>query len=458
MSKKLAFVYLILHGSFLFAQQVKETNSICFFQDAKTGKPITIVNDALLYKGELKNPILLKHTEYPETLERYSYHFNIKNRSYLVNDGCGVVLEYRNDSIVRIDNSMLHKNQYNATPFIYNNEMYLFGGYGLFTFKNIITKYNFDTKEWNELISQSDEIPVPTWYSKRILVGDKLYLFRGEYSTKKTNPISVIKDDALWVYNLKDNTYKKLGICYKNLTEKFEQFDNFQANNKLYFILEELICEIDILNNTLKYYKKNSKIKPLYYFYDNKSDVVFMLNPKAATDELTLKSIKLSSLLNRKPFKTEPFYASSVYVAFWNSYKVHIVFGVLLVLIPLGFRNIYRKRSLNYIVYNQKKKQLNYKSNINLNLNELEEKLLIHLIKNNATYIQLNTLNNYFENENQENFNLIVKKRDLLLNSLFYKLQSVLQIEQEVMVLQQKNKTDKRIKEIRLNPEFFKMK
>jgi hypothetical protein len=62
-----------------FSQTIPKTENICFFQDGKTGKPITIVNDSLIYKGELKNPGLLKHTDYPGILNRYThYNFNIK--------------------------------------------------------------------------------------------------------------------------------------------------------------------------------------------------------------------------------------------------------------------------------------------------------------------------------------------------------------------------------------------
>ena len=458
MFKRLYLLFLILNASVLFAQQIKDSNSICFFQDGKTGKPITIVNDTLVYKGDLKNPMPLKHTDYPETLEQYSYHFTINKHTYLVHDGCGVVLEFRNDSIVRIDNSFLHRNQHFASPFVYNNQIHLFGGYGLFTFKNIITKYDFDTKEWNEINIKSEEAPHPKKNADRILIGDDLYVFGGGYYIYNTTPISIFKDKTLWHFNLKTTKWKELGAI-KAVPKEFDAVaSSFQAHNKLYDIKGELIYEIDVQNNSLKYYKNNSRINPYSLFYDAKTDAIFVLHSNPATNELNLKTIKLSNLLNGKPFKTETFYSDSEYVVFWDSYKIYLGLGVLLVLIPIGFRKIYQKRKLDYIVYDQNKNQVYDKFNVNLNLDVLEENFLIHLIKNNATYIQLNDLNPYFEYENQENFNLIIKKRDAILSGLYFKLQSILHVDQEALVLQQKNKIDKRIKEIRLNPQFFKIK
>lgn len=138
MIHKILLLFVLLTVSVLSSQTIPYTDDICFFQDAKTGKPITIVNDSLVYKGELKNPSVLKHSEYPGNIKDYTYHFNINKQTYLVHVGSGPVLEYRNDSIVRIDNSFLHKNQYDASPFIYKEQICLFGGYGMFTDKNII--------------------------------------------------------------------------------------------------------------------------------------------------------------------------------------------------------------------------------------------------------------------------------------------------------------------------------
>ena len=130
-----------------FATEYTTTNTDFIAINLKTQQIILIENDALVYKINEKVRIPLKHSEYPANLNEY-VPFSVKKKNYFVHEGCGVVLEYRNDSIVRIDNSFLHKNQFDAASFVYKNEIYFFGGYGLFTHKNILTKYDFKMREW----------------------------------------------------------------------------------------------------------------------------------------------------------------------------------------------------------------------------------------------------------------------------------------------------------------------
>jgi hypothetical protein len=104
------------------AQKLEFEGEFLLFREAKTKQPVLIIDDSLVYKGNDMKRIAFKHTEYPAKLQEYKF-FNIGKKTYLVHEGCGPVLEYRNDSIVRIDNSFLHRNQFGAARFVYNNEI-----------------------------------------------------------------------------------------------------------------------------------------------------------------------------------------------------------------------------------------------------------------------------------------------------------------------------------------------
>ena len=67
---------------------------------------------------------------------------------YFVDRGCGWLLELRKDSIVRIDQSFHHQNQFNGAYFMHKGRPYVFGGYGLFTTKSIMTRYDFELDQW----------------------------------------------------------------------------------------------------------------------------------------------------------------------------------------------------------------------------------------------------------------------------------------------------------------------
>lgn len=184
------FLFLLILIGFLpidsSAQKLEFNGDFLLFREAKTKQPVLIIDDSLIYKGNDMKRIAFKHTEYPAKLEEYKF-FNIGKKTYLVHEGCGPVLEYRNDSIVRIDNSFLHRNQFGATRFVYNNEIYFYGGYGLFTFKNILTKYDFQTREWIEVRTFSKTSMDTRESAFSFVKNSELYVFGGITNDEKKN-------------------------------------------------------------------------------------------------------------------------------------------------------------------------------------------------------------------------------------------------------------------------------
>lgn len=441
-------ILLLLSTALVFSQQIPKSENICFFKDTKSGLPITIINDSLVYKGALKNPTILKHTEYPESLSKYNYHFIINKHTYLVHDGCGVVLEYRNDSIVRIDNSFLQKNQYRALPFVYDNKICLFGGYGLFTNKNIITHYSFKSNEWFELITKENNIPTPRNNSNGLKIGNTLYVFGGY--EKAISP-TYEKEKVLYQLNLKTGDWNCLGKYNESLyslISKPGEYIVFQSENNLYYLNNENIIEIDIVQNKINYYKNNDFICLNKMYYDSNTKCIVALNNLSAHNMLELKKQYLKTLL-KNPYKTETFYIKSY--SEYVFYSVVILFSLFLlfVIIKLSKRLLSKKITC-------KKNKFYYKSKPISNLDTLEEKILVCLFENRNQFIQLNQLNTFFESDRQDNFAAVVKKRDLVFANLLFKLNSMLHIEEEHIIITQKNETDKRIKEIKLNTHYFK--
>lgn len=444
---------LLLLPQWYWGQNIPITAHLCFFKEASTGQSIIIVNDSLVYKDTLAHPIILKHTDYPESLEQYTYHFNINHRTYLVHEGCGPVLEFRNDSIVRIDHSYLQKNQYGATPFVFNNQICLFGGYGLFTNKNLITHYLSNTNDWSELSTKSDEIPYPRNNANGIKIGTNWYIFGGHVNNVTTaNEI----DKTLWVLNLENFKWSRLGKyncgLFSQLAISNMDSCNFQTEDLLYHITNETIIEINILQNTITYYKNKGFEVPFKMYYDNISKTIIGLNIVANHHQLMLTHYPLSSLL-KNPYTTQKFYTSSNTNLVW--YVVMIGIGILLILLGIKWSNHLASKS---IVYMNSKKRFYYDGKPIANLEVLEEKILHYLIVNSHQYIQLNQLNTYFEGDKQDNFNTIIKKRDLVISALVFKLSAILKVAEDHLILKQKNEIDKRIKEIKLNRSYFKIK
>jgi hypothetical protein len=81
------------------------------------------------------------------------------------------------------------------------------------------------------------------------------------------------------------------------------------------------------------------------------------------------------------------------------------------------------------------------------------------LIENAARFATLNELNQLFEKgNNSENFSSIVKIRETTLATLLQKLSVLTTIPEEELLINRKNPEDKRIKEIRIDPSFLRIK
>jgi len=456
MIHKILSLFALLSVSFVSSQTIPKTENICFFQDAKSGKPITIVNDSLIYNGELKNPSILKHTNYPGNIKDYTYHFNIKKHTYLVHAGCGPVLEFRNDSIVRIDNSFLQQNQYGASPFIYEDQICLFGGYGLFTTKNIITRFDIKAKEWfrvynkeNENLSErSDAI---SFYNTK-----GLFLFGG-WTNINTIQNSFQEDPKLSYLDYSNLTFESKGNYNKNIVNLISNSNDnsftFQTDKILLLFKGENIITIDFITNNVTYFE-NKKIyeKPIGFYFDSYSNSLVYLKVFSGVNNVKLERISLTQLL-KTPIKTEKLYYMP-----WQEYLLSS-FWILFVLILfyLIYRRIIHKKGKHFVYY-QSRNKFYYKSKIISNLDTLEEKIMCHLFQNNKSFIQLNQLNFIFEKENQDNFTNVIKKRDLVLSSLLVKLNAFVIHGAKPLVIIQKNEVDKRIKEIKLNPLYFTLK
>jgi DNA-binding response OmpR family regulator len=92
-------------------------------------------------------------------------------------------------------------------------------------------------------------------------------------------------------------------------------------------------------------------------------------------------------------------------------------------------------------------------------LEDAELLILEYLVQNRYRFVSLNELNHLYENEvNKNNFSTVVKRREVAFASLISKLQILTATNESDILIYQKNKEDKRIKEIKLKESFIKIK
>ena len=394
-----------------------------------------------------------KHNELPNTKDFPYNYFNVKGKNYLVSKGCGEVYEFRNDSIIRIDNSFQHKNQFDSCPFVYKDEIYYFGGYGLFTFKNILTKFDFKTKEW-ELIKYNDykNIPEPRQSALSFVKNDYLYIISGyseDYETNQTTGTSKILSD-IWKLNLKTMKWSFVGNInsQKELLFNFNGRSLYQTENKMIYDNNRLF-EFDFENNNLKF----SEPKDKYLFstfekYNNSKDEIIYALRNADESKTDLKIIiekfkdYSSKITNTEKLVTNN---SIIYIL--------ILFSILIFLVLYFFLKK-TKTVQNCITF--KNNNFYHKEKVINNLSLIESDLLKFFFNNYNTPIQMNEVVDFISKKDTTNYNTLTKKKDNILNSLKQKLAFVLDINEDDLFIYQKNNEDKRIKEIQLNPQYFK--
>jgi hypothetical protein len=447
-------IFSLFANFFCHAQDIYFKQNPLFFFDEKTQQIILIENDSLVYKTNQKVKIPLKHTEYPANLNEY-LPFSIKNKTYLVHEGCGVVLEYRNDSIVRIDNSFLHKNQFDAASFVYNDEIYFFGGYGLFTHKNILTKYDFKMREW-VLVDfytnlNSPALSNPFYFS----IKENIYLFGG-LSLNDQNQIVSSNDKFVWKLNIKTKKWDRFTTKIFNECEVENKFQfKIYLQNGIFLKQCKKTLYIDFKNNICKEYKSDFIFDVLNSKQVNNK--VFLLikqkNNKLGEYRFTFNDI--NDIL-KNPISEEPFYYEE---------RPYYLYGFMLLFIALLSVLGYKKRSfISYYLnptipfqYWQKTELLYFKGKKVKHLSEDDIKILNKMALHPNQFISLNEFNEMFTIDYEsENYAAIVKRREKKLEIFLQLLANVSSYDIKDLLHERKNEIDKRIKEVLFLPNKIK--
>lgn len=184
---------------------------------------------------------------------------NTEDNTYLVLDGGGPVLQLKNDSIIRIDNSVEQKNQFGAANFVYKNKMYMYGGYGMWSFKNYTTYYDFSSNQWELFRTQSQKQPHSRWKPIFNLVGNKLYVLGGRSSLPENHMTDFILKD-MFVIDMDLKTIKTLSEEVNPKTPLlFHSHNNgFALDNTRAYLYNNSVKAFDFPNNKLYNYKQNN--------------------------------------------------------------------------------------------------------------------------------------------------------------------------------------------------------
>ena len=239
----------ILTKSGYFLGNIK-TKTFRFFK-YKTPLPRVFLNDQTSTTTSLQALVPLTVSSDSQRTQ-----FN-QRRVYLLYPGGGILYEFFNGSINRLDSSFAQRNQYAGAFFSYKNQLYLLGGYGFWKTKSILTKFNFNSGDWEYIQTKGvapDGITNPVFTVKE----NSLYLF--DFFERPQNQ-SPVKNPNLYSLNMETLSWEKGGLInHSFISEKNTSGDRFfNINGRVLINKMESpkIFEIDLDNNKIKKYADN---------------------------------------------------------------------------------------------------------------------------------------------------------------------------------------------------------
>ncbi len=234
------------------------------------------------------------------------------SKTYLLYPGGGLLYSFNNGAIERIDRSFPHKNQYGGYFFSFKNNLYLIGGYGYWQTKSIITKFNFNNGDW-EIINTTGQLPKGLDQGTYFVNDDDLYVF--DFLSRDTNTQKEQKEDNLYVLNLENFIWNKLGVINDiikpvNQVKGSKRF--FKIDNKLLISYTESpeFFMVDLKRNVIQNFRDDA----LFYKSGRaivKGDRLVGAIKNPVTGIITVESFDLKNMLSNKVDKELYLYRSS---------------------------------------------------------------------------------------------------------------------------------------------------
>ena len=354
-----------------------------------------------------------------------------KSKNYLLYPGGGLLYLFENGAIKRVDRSFPHRNQYGAYFFSYKDNLYLIGGYGFWQTKSIITKFNFNSGDW-EIVTAFGQSPGGIDQGTFFIKDDDLYVF--DFLTRVSNNQKEKRNDNLYVLNLESFVWKKLGVTNpwirpENQFKGAKRF--FKFNDKLLFSYPNNpeFYLADFGNNTLK------KIKDEILFYKSGGHSVVKKNnligavQNRLTGKIAIESFNIASLISNGSGNELYLYRDTQ--EFYNYIYVALSFLVILIIVLM----IYYKRVAQIYLLDENTIST---SSLTKEINQKEKKILsLFSKKRNVSNSEIMDL--FLEKDKTKDF--AVKKKNKTIISLNEKLFSVFKIE---FISKKKSKSDSR--------------
>jgi hypothetical protein len=372
---------------------------------------------------------------------------SINLKDYFLDPLGGGVYLFENHSFLRIDTSYKHRMQIESSVFTYKNEIYKYGGYGFWSNRNFITKFNFETNQWDFLPHlNSEELPLGSHKSFVKIIQDDLYVYGG-LKVNEFNPEIIEDNNEIWTYNFINKVWKKLGVnnLHKDIILNNMKID--YGNKSLFFDRETSSTgSIDFINNKVTTHKNSTLLNslsylPISFFYKNKFFLFVKENPSSSI--LVLK-IRNEDEISGKIIDQKPFYK--------NESVILILMGMIgsvliLIMVFKIIRGVNKKRNKLSVKIKNKVKF----NNKEVDLDDVSYEIVKILV--NTDFVLSKDIIPLLKNPHMDYAHSTRIMRDTLFQ-INFKLKTLIKSETDVIVIK-KSDYDKRIKQYSINKSLF---
>jgi len=372
--------------------------------------------------------------------------FYLNNKILFLSNISGLLYEYRNDSILRIDKSFDDKSRIQSLNLVYNDNLYRFGGYGYFENTNLLITYDhLESNQWDIVKYKGFEKVIPfSGVGFHFMVENKLHV-----------------------------------VGFNSSTDKFQNESKFYNNGFIYDFENKIILDVFKVNPKIKkpesYIDLNNEYVLLFYTDSNK--ILIIKKDDYSVSEYSL-SLRQSHLTNKNHTKfgvngDELFYISNdvdgkIYIRSMDFKSVIKNSSPLNISIFSDNTLIYQismvTGSFLFIIFvfilirnkNKNKNKLHIDgSGLFINKTQIfEDERSIEIIYKllNNEYLTNSELNDYFSS-NGLNLNHINREKNKFIDNLNIKLSSYLD---QDFIKREKDEYDKRMIIFKINKDLFK--
>ena len=289
----------VAQNEFLFKK-----DSLRFIINKKNKLHVVFENSIYLYEPNLDElhilPLDIKSPEFSEVLNSRNFNVVYGNKTYLIGKGLGVVFEFKNNEINKIDQINNLNVFYDSSVFTYKNVIYSFGGYQVYDWNNLMLKFNEISNQWNKVfINQKSIIPPKKTWSRFGVTSTKLIFFGGNKNH--------LDNDELFSYNFNEKVYENMGeisteLDIENLPKHSFSIDEkekiFLSNDTFVYInFYELNFKKGALPKTIKLTSDPFRIENKVYFIEENLTTGISKISSFHLSHLKLENIKAIDLL-----------------------------------------------------------------------------------------------------------------------------------------------------------------